>query len=80
VLQPLIFLGGVFYSSSLLSQPFETLTHFNPIYYMINLVRYGFLDYTEANIALSLSLLTLATAALFLLNLRLFRIGYKLRA
>jgi ABC-2 type transport system permease protein len=80
VLQPLIFLGGVFYSSSLLSQPFETLTHFNPIYYMINLVRYGFLDYTEANIALSLSLLTLATAALFMLNLRLFRIGYKLRA
>src|SRR6476469_7561768 len=35
VLQPLIFLGGVFYSATLLPQPFETLTHFNPIYYMI---------------------------------------------
>ena len=35
VLQPLIFLGGVFYSASLLPEPFETLTHFNPVYYMI---------------------------------------------
>jgi ABC-2 type transport system permease protein len=80
VLQPLIFLGGVFYSASLLPEPFQTLTHFNPIYYMINLVRYGFLGYTEANVALSLGLLTLVTAALFTLNYRLFRRGYKLRA
>ena len=54
VLQPLIFLGGVFYSASLLPEPFETLTHFNPVYYMIGLVRYGFLGYSETNIALSL--------------------------
>jgi ABC-2 type transport system permease protein len=80
VLQPLIFLGGVFYSATLLPQPFETLTHFNPVYYMITLVRYGFLGFKEANVALSLALLTLATAALFALNLRLFVRGYKLRS
>jgi ABC-2 type transport system permease protein len=80
VLQPLIFLGGVFYSASLLPEPFQTLTHFNPIYYMINLVRYGFLGYTEANVALSLGLLALVTTALFTLNYRLFARGYKLRA
>jgi ABC-2 type transport system permease protein len=80
VLTPLIFLGGVFYSASLLNEPFQTLTHFNPIYYMINLVRYGFLGYTEANVALSLGLLSAATLALFALNYRLFRTGYKLRA
>ena len=80
VLTPLIFLGGVFYSASLLEEPFQTLTHFNPIYYMINLVRYGFLGYTEANVALSLGVLSLATLALFAANLRLFRTGYKLRA
>jgi ABC-2 type transport system permease protein len=80
VLQPLIFLGGVFYSAALLPEPFETLTHFNPIYYMINLIRYGFLGYTEANVALSLVLLTLATLALFTLNERLFKRGYRLRA
>jgi ABC-2 type transport system permease protein len=80
VLQPLIFLGGVFYSASLLPEPFQTLTHFNPVYYMINLVRYGFLGYTEANVAVSLMLLTLATLALFTLNQRLFATGYRLRA
>jgi ABC-2 type transport system permease protein len=80
VLQPLIFLGGVFYSASLLPEPFQTLTHFNPLYYMINLVRYGFLGYTEANIALSLTFLTVVVAALFALNHRLFATGYKLRA
>jgi ABC-2 type transport system permease protein len=80
VLQPLIFLGGVFYSASLLPEPFQTLTHFNPVYYMINLVRYGFLDYTEASVPLSLLALTAATLALFLANLRLFTRGYRLRA
>jgi ABC-2 type transport system permease protein len=80
VLQPLIFLGGVFYSATLLPEPFETITHFNPLYYMIALVRYGFLGYDEGNIALSLALLTLVTFALFALNYRLFLRGYKLRA
>ncbi len=80
VLQPLIFLGGVFYSASLLPEPYETLTHFNPIFYMINLVRYGFVGYSEVSVALSLLALTAATAALFLVNLRLFTKGYRLRA
>jgi ABC-2 type transport system permease protein len=80
VLQPLIFLGGVFYSATLLPQPFETLTHFDPIFYMINLVRYGFVGYTEVSVALSLLALSAATAALFLVNLRLFSRGYRLRA
>lgn len=80
VLQPLIFLGGVFYSASLLPEPFQTLTHFNPIFYMINLVRYGFVGFTEVSIALSLLALTVATGVLFAVNLRLFGEGYKLRA
>jgi len=80
VLQPLIFLGGVFYSSSLLPEPFETITHFNPVYYLIGLVRYGFLGFDEESVALSLAFLTAAAAALFALNLRLFRTGYRLRA
>jgi ABC-2 type transport system permease protein len=80
VLQPLIFLGGVFYSAALLPEPFQTLTHFNPVYYMIGLVRYGFLGYSEANVALSLAVLSAATLALCALNHRLFARGYRLRA
>jgi ABC-2 type transport system permease protein len=80
ILQPLIFLGGVFYSAALLPQPWETLTRFDPIYYMINLVRYGFVGYTEVSIPLSLLALAAATIAIFLVNLRLFSRGYRLRA
>jgi len=80
VLQPLIFLGGVFYSASLLPEPFQTLTKLDPVYYMINLVRYGFLGYSEANVALSLTFLVLAAAALFAVNYRLFAKGHRLRA
>jgi len=80
VLQPLIFLGGVFYSATLLPEPFQTLTHFNPLFYMINLVRYGFLGYSEVSVALSLLALFVAAAAIFAINLRLFSRGYRLRA
>jgi ABC-2 type transport system permease protein len=80
VLTPLIFLGGVFYSSALLPEPWQTITHFNPVFYMINLVRYGFLGSSDVNVPLSLLALTLATAALVALNHRLFVKGYRLRA
>lgn len=80
ILQPLIFLGGVFYSASLLPEPYQTLTHFNPVYYMISLVRYGFLGVSDISVWLSLGFLTLATAALTLINYRMFKSGYKLRS
>ena len=44
---------------------------------MINLVRYGFVGFTEVSIPLSLLALTAATAALFAVNLRLFTRGYR---
>jgi ABC-2 type transport system permease protein len=80
LLQPLIFLGGIFYSVALLPEPFRTISQLNPIYYMISLVRYGFLGFSATNIALSLVFLSAVTAALFALNHRLFSRGYKLRA
>jgi ABC-2 type transport system permease protein len=80
ILTPLIFLGGVFYSASLLDEPFQTLTKFDPVYYMIGLVRYGFLGYSDVSVAPALAFLTVATAGLFAVNHRLFNRGYKLRS
>jgi ABC-2 type transport system permease protein len=80
ILTPLIFLGGVFYSAALLPEPFRTLTKFDPVYYMIGLVRYGFLGYSEQSIPFSLLFLTVAAAGLFAINYRLFARGYRLRA
>ncbi|WP_028064862.1 ABC transporter permease [Solirubrobacter soli] len=80
ILTPLIFLGGVFYSAALLPEPFQTLTRFDPVYYMIGLVRYGFLGYSDQSIPLSLLFLVGASAGLFAINYRLFARGYRLRA
>ncbi|MGC9220507.1 MAG: ABC transporter permease [Solirubrobacteraceae bacterium] len=80
VLQPLIFLGGVFYGASLLPQPWQTLTQFNPVYYMIALVRYGFIGYRTANLSLAFVFLALVTAALFGYAYSVFRRGRYLRS
>ena len=79
ILQPLIFLGGVFYSADLLPEPFRTLTYFDPVYYMIDLVRYGFLGVAETSVIGAFAALLFATVVLFMINLHLFRRGYKLR-
>ncbi|HEX3617240.1 MAG TPA: ABC transporter permease [Solirubrobacteraceae bacterium] len=80
VLQPLIFLGGVFYGATFLPQPWQTLTRFNPVYYMIALVRYGFIGYHDTNILLALLFLVVATGALFAVNYRIFVQGRYLRS
>jgi ABC-2 type transport system permease protein len=80
ILQPLIFLGGVFYSASLLPDTFEALTRFNPIYYMINTVRYSMLGSADVNVAVSLSVISSSALALFAVNFILFKRGYKLRS
>ena len=79
ILQPLIFLGGVFYSASLLPDTFEAITRFNPIYYMINTVRYSMLGRADVNVAISLCVIGAAGLTLLIINYKLFQRGYKLR-
>lgn len=47
VLTPLTYLGGVFYSISLLPEFWQGISHFNPVFYMINAFRYGFLGVSD---------------------------------
>lgn len=79
VLQPLIYLGGVFYSVDTLPAFARTVSHFNPIFYMINAFRYGVLGISDVDIGLSLGLLTLLTAVMFTFSLRLLYTGKGLR-
>ena len=53
VLTPLIYLGGVFYSVSLLPPFWQTLSHANPILYMVNAFRYGMLGTSDISVALA---------------------------
>ena len=60
VILPLAFVGGVFYSVDVLPSPWHELSHFNPVFYLVNGVRYGFLGESDVSVWLSLGV----TAAL----------------
>ncbi len=65
VIQPLVFLGGVFYSVDALTQPWRALTHFDPIFYMVAAAREGMLGTSDVDPWLSVGVtLGLAVALL----------------
>ncbi len=57
VLTPLTYLGGVFYSISLLPDFWQGVSHFNPVFYMINAFRYGFLGVSDVPIVWSFAVI-----------------------
>jgi ABC-2 type transport system permease protein len=79
VILPLSFLGGVFYAIDSLPSPWHEVSHANPIFYLINAVRYGFLGTSDVSVALSL-LVTAAMAALCVAwSVWLFATGRRLK-
>ena len=78
ILRPLVFFGGVFYSLSVLPDVWRTLSYANPMIYMVNGVRYAFLDYTEVDPNLSLLVLWGAAGIVLLADVLLFRRGFGL--
>ena len=79
VLTPLTYLGGVFYSIAALPKFWQTLSMANPILYMVNGFRYGFLGVSDINVWLGLGMLIFFAGALFTLNLYLIKKGVGLR-
>lgn len=65
VLTPLTYLGGVFYSLSLLPDFWQTVSKANPIVYMVNGFRYGFLGVSDVSVVTSLTLLIVFNLVLF---------------
>lgn len=80
VLTPLTYLGGVFYSIKLLPDFWQGVSHANPILYMINAFRYGFLGISDINLIASYFIIFAFTAVLYLINLRLLNKGYGIRS
>lgn len=58
VLTPLTFLGGVFYSVQMLPPPWDTVSRFNPILYMVNGLRHGLLGASDVNVYASAAAVT----------------------
>jgi len=79
VIQPLAFLGGVFYSVEILPSPWRELTHANPLFYIVDAIRYGFLGSSDVAPAIAISVTAALAAAMFWWSVWLFRSGHKLK-
>jgi ABC-2 type transport system permease protein len=77
---PLTFLGGVFYSIDRLPSPWQEISHANPIFYLINAVRYGFLGTSDVSVGLSLAVTAGLASAAVAWSSWLFATGRKLKA
>jgi ABC-2 type transport system permease protein len=80
IFTPLIWIGGSFSPLALLPGPLQTVARFNPIFYLLDGFRYAMLDVHEAPVWASIGLAFLLAAGAFAGVLRLFQVGYKLRA
>jgi len=80
VLTPLTYLGGVFYSISLLPDVWQAVSVFNPILYMVNGFRYGVLGVSDVSLARSYGVIVTAGALLFTWCLWLLHRGTGLRS
>jgi ABC-2 type transport system permease protein len=80
ILTPLTYLGGVFYSVKLLPGWAQTLTHANPIFYMVNAFRYGLLGVSDVPLWVAYALMFGFVAVLGALGLWLLQRGVGLRS
>jgi ABC-2 type transport system permease protein len=80
VILPLAFLGGTFYSIDRLGQPWQELSHFNPVFYLVNAVRYGFLGTADASVWVCLGVTAGLAVPTYLWAQWLFTSGRKLKA
>ena len=80
ILTPLTYLGGVFYSVSLLPPFWEKVSHMNPILYMVNAFRYGLLGVSDVPLGTAFMVMIGATLALGAFSMHLLVKGRGLRA
>jgi ABC-2 type transport system permease protein len=80
VILPLTFVGGVFYSVEVLPSPWEELSHFNPVFYLVNAVRFGFLGESDVSVWLSLGVTAALALPVYAWSQWLFTTGRRLKA
>ncbi|MFK7743165.1 MAG: ABC transporter permease [Planctomycetota bacterium] len=80
VLTPLTMLGGVFYSVSLLPEPWQTISYANPILYMVNAFRFGILGRSDMPITIAFGVLSLFIVGFYLAAVMMLRRGIGIRS
>ena len=79
VIMPMTFLSGTFYLVEKLPEPFRSASHFNPIFYLIDGFRYGFIGHAESSLAVGAVMTGGLILALGWVCLWMFRVGYKIK-
>ncbi|MDO9277177.1 MAG: ABC transporter permease [Polaromonas sp.] len=79
VIMPLTFLSGVFYSIHSLPPAWQTVSHLNPFFYMIDGFRYGFFGVSDVSPWISLGIVGGALIVVSWIAVHLLKIGYKIR-
>jgi len=79
VITPLVFLGGSFYSDSMLPPVWQTVTLFNPVLYLISGFRWSFFEVADVGVGVSLAMITLFLLSCLLLVWWMFKTGYRLK-
>ncbi len=80
VITPLTFLSGTFYAIGGLPEPFYTFSQFNPVFYLIDGLRYGFTGVTEAPLMVGVLVTLALNIALAAFSYALIKSGYKLKS
>ena len=79
IITPLVFLGGSFYSVSMLPPVWQTVTLFNPVLYLISGFRWSFFEVADVSVGVSLAMVCLFLLACLALVWWMFKTGYRLR-
>ncbi len=80
IVTPLSFLSGTFYSVDALPEPFRTLSHWNPIFYLIDGARFGFSGVSDADPLRGLAVVGAAVALVVFVAWRWLRTGFRMKA
>ena len=79
VIMPMTFLSGTFYLIERLPEPFRTFSKYNPIFYLIDGFRYGFIGTHEGSLGVGVAMTLGLTLATGLICFRMFATGYKIK-
>ena len=80
VIMPMTFLSGTFYLVDRLPEPFRTVSHLNPLFYLIDGFRYGFIGHADSNITVGVVTSLVVNIVLFGVCLNIFRTGWRLKS
>jgi len=79
VITPLVFLGGSFYSVSMLPPFWQTVTLFNPVLYLVSGFRWSFFEVSDVNVGLSLAMILVFLMGCLAVVSWMFKTGYRLK-